>query len=130
MDPSYTAIYRINENNIDPKDYINDANRLKIYLKCRDERLAPHIYSQSGNNGYQNIYRKSDISGYTNFINDTNVLTSFANKININNVYYSPPPLLSIDSGWPDASFNYVDISSGICIKNDISFDLLHDCNV
>lgn len=92
IDPSYVNIYRKQTNSLKSVDYINDAQRLMIYINSNNDLYKPLQFSTDSS--FTQIYTEEisqDIA--YKFINDSKILTTYSNSIQITGISYEAPPI-------------------------------------
>jgi len=99
IDTSYSNIYRVHENLINPIHYINDAQLLLLYTTQSQlsSSFAPPKKSLLNDSSYTQICRKIDSSANYKFIHDANILISYANSIQVPDVSYNAPSWVNAD---------------------------------
>lgn len=96
IDPSYVNIYRKSDSSLRPVDYINDAQHLMIYTNSLDISYVPPLLSNINDSSYEIIHTNITNIPQINhkFVNDSKILTTYSNSIQIPGISYRTPPEL------------------------------------
>jgi hypothetical protein len=92
IDPSYVNIYRKQTSSLKSVDYINDAQRLMIYINSENNSYKPPQISTDSS--FTQIYTKEIEEQIAHkFVNDSKILTTYSNFIQIIGISYEAPPI-------------------------------------